>query len=114
MGRAAWTSRPIFLGKMNLRVESPQSDHDFTPERFLPPFCQRTLETRSQEDFLDRRLQEMNRRIESGGLQGESTESASQEDSIAFARVIGSLGSMVAPPTGSTDSLKDFESQSSQ
>ena len=59
-GRATWASRPILPGKTNPRVESPQSDHDSTPGRSLPPFCQRTLETRSREDFLDRRLQEMN------------------------------------------------------
>uniref|UniRef100_A0A8N4IG82 Uncharacterized protein LOC114914234 n=1 Tax=Elaeis guineensis var. tenera TaxID=51953 RepID=A0A8N4IG82_ELAGV len=55
VGRATWASRPVLPGKANSRVESPQSDHDSTPGRSLPPFCQRTLETRSREDFLDRR-----------------------------------------------------------
>ena len=64
VGQATWASRPIFPGKTNLMVESPQSDHNSTPGGSLPPFCPKTLETRSREDFLDRRLQEMNRRIE--------------------------------------------------
>ena len=64
VGWAIWASRPVFLGKTNPRVESPQSDHDSTPGGSLPPFCPKTLETHSREDFLDRRLQEINRWIE--------------------------------------------------
>ena len=45
-------------------MENPQSDHDFTPGGSLPPFYQKTLETRSREDLLNQRLQEINRRIE--------------------------------------------------
>ena len=45
-------------------MESPQSDHDSTPEGSLPPLYQKTLETHSREDLLDRRLQKMNWRIE--------------------------------------------------
>ena len=64
VGRATWASRPVFPEKTNPRMESPQSDHDSTPGGYLPPFRLKTLETRSREDFLDRRLQEMNQRIE--------------------------------------------------
>ena len=36
----------------------------FYPGGSLPPFYQKTLETRSREDLLDQRFQEMNRQIE--------------------------------------------------
>ena len=44
-------------------MESPLSDHDSTPGGSLPPFCQKTLETRSREDLLDQRFQEINWQI---------------------------------------------------
>ena len=44
-------------------MERPQSDHDSTPGGSLPLLYRKTLETRSREDLLDRRLQEMNQRI---------------------------------------------------
>ena len=60
VGWATWASHPVFPDKGNLRVESLRSDHNFTPGGSLPPLYQKTLETRSREDLLDRRLQEMN------------------------------------------------------
>ena len=60
IGRATWASRPVFPEKGKQKAESPPSDHDSTPGESLPLFHQKTLETRSREDLLDRRFQEMN------------------------------------------------------
>ena len=64
VGWATWASHHVFPRKGNLRVESPQSDHDSTLGGSLPPLYQKTLKTCSREDLLDRILQEMNRQIE--------------------------------------------------
>ena len=45
--RATWASRPVFSGKGKQKTESPPSDHDSTLGESLPPFHQKTLETRS-------------------------------------------------------------------
>ena len=56
IGRATWASRPVFPRKGKQKAKSPPSDHNFTPGGSLPPFHQKTLETRSQEDLPDQRF----------------------------------------------------------
>ena len=58
-------------------------------------------------------LQEVNQNVEFGNLSATTPEPQSPTGTIAFARVVGSLGSMIAPPRSSSSSDSDLSSSPS-
>ncbi|KAI1795344.1 hypothetical protein LXA43DRAFT_1090993 [Ganoderma leucocontextum] len=92
----------LILNTLHLTFTLLSVVHTSSPVSYITLFTEPITAVLVSRFLLD--LQEVNRGIESGSQSATNSDSVSQTGTIAFARVVGSLGSMIASPEGSLHS----------